>query len=259
MPAQRWDLLLTHATLATLDGDAPFGLVGDGALAVADGRIAWVGPLHALPPGDALHAEDLQGRLLTPGLIDCHTHLVFAGHRAHEFDMRLNGASYAQIARAGGGILSTVRAVRAASEETLLEQSLPRARALLADGVTTLEIKSGYGLDFDNERARINSISAEHADLISSLVQELQTANADDDCLDELVLDGAGKLSSSLANESNEAVSQDEAISAGEEFGSELNNGGFAEQIAFIISGNGADEASNLVRRAAGLQPAMAL
>ncbi len=152
MPAQRWDLLLTHATLATLDGDAPFGLVGDGALAVADGRIAWVGPLHALPPGDALHAEDLQGRLLTPGLIDCHTHLVFAGHRAHEFDMRLNGASYAQIARAGGGILSTVRAVRAASEETLLEQSLPRARALLADGVTTLEIKSGYGLDFDNER-----------------------------------------------------------------------------------------------------------
>ena len=114
-------------------------------------------------------------------------------------------------------------------------------------------------MDFDNERARINSISADHADLISSLVQELQTANADDDCLDELVLDGAGKLSSSLANESNEAVSQDEVISAGEEFGSELNNGGFAEQIAFIISGNGADEASNLVRRAVGLRPAMAL
>ncbi|WP_240126700.1 imidazolonepropionase [Thermomonas alba] len=152
MPAQRWDLLLTHTTLATLDGDAPYGLIEDGALAVADGRIAWVGPRHALPPGDALRVENLQGRLLTPGLIDCHTHLVFAGHRAHEFDLRLNGASYADIARAGGGILSSVRAVRAASEEALLEQSLPRACALLRDGATTLEIKSGYGLEFDSER-----------------------------------------------------------------------------------------------------------
>ncbi|MFN7136877.1 MAG: imidazolonepropionase, partial [Thermomonas sp.] len=152
MPAQRWDLLLTHATLATLDGDAPFGLVEDGALAVADGRIAWVGPLHALPPGDALHTENLQGRLLTPGLVDCHTHLVFAGNRANEFDMRLNGASYEQIARAGGGIRASVAAVRAASEDELLRQSLPRARDLRRDGVTTLEIKSGYGLDFDNER-----------------------------------------------------------------------------------------------------------
>ena len=151
--ATRWDLLLTHATLATLEGDAPFGLVEDGALACADGRIAWCGPMHALPPhASAMRTEDLQGRLLTPGLVDCHTHLVFAGNRAGEFDMRLNGATYEQIARAGGGIRSSVAAVREASEDELLRQSLPRARSLLRDGTTTLEIKSGYGLDFDNER-----------------------------------------------------------------------------------------------------------
>lgn len=153
MPAHRWDLLFIHATLATLDGDAPFGLINDAALACADGRIAWLGPMAALPAdAHADRIEDLQGRVLTPGLVDCHTHLVFAGHRAHEFDLRLNGATYEQIARAGGGILSTVGAVRAASEDDLLAQSLPRARMLLADGVTTLEIKSGYGLDFANER-----------------------------------------------------------------------------------------------------------
>ena len=153
MATSRWDLLLTHATLATLDGDAPFGLVEDGALAVADGRIAWCGPMRALPArASASEVEDLQGRLLTPGLVDCHTHLVFAGNRAGEFDMRLNGATYEQIARAGGGIRSSVAAVRDASEDELLRQSLPRARSLLRDGATTLEIKSGYGLDFDNER-----------------------------------------------------------------------------------------------------------
>lgn len=151
--ATRWDLLLTHTTLATLDGDAPFGLVEDGALACADGRITWCGPMRALPSrASATRTEDLQGRLLTPGLVDCHTHLVFAGNRAGEFDMRLNGATYEQIARAGGGIRSSVAAVREASEDELLRQSLPRARSLLRDGVTTLEIKSGYGLDFDNER-----------------------------------------------------------------------------------------------------------
>ena len=153
MPAHRWDLLLTHATLATLDGDAPFGLVDNAALACADGRIAWLGPMAALPAdARADRIDDLQGRVLTPGLVDCHTHLVFAGNRAHEFDMRLNGATYEQIARAGGGIRSSVAAVRQADEDALLRQSLPRARALLQDGVTTLEIKSGYGLDVDNER-----------------------------------------------------------------------------------------------------------
>ena len=152
MPAADWDLLFVEATLATLEPGAGYGLVEDGALAVADGRIAWLGPRTALPPGRAQTLVEAGGALLTPGLVDCHTHLVFAGDRAHEFDLRLNGASYEAIARAGGGILASVRAVRAASEDDLLRQSLPRARALLQDGATTLEIKSGYGLDFENER-----------------------------------------------------------------------------------------------------------
>ncbi|MFT4179881.1 MAG: imidazolonepropionase [Thermomonas sp.] len=153
MAGKRWDLLLTHATLVTLDADAGYGLIEDGALACADGHIDWLGPMQALPANaTAEHTEDLQGRLLTPGLVDCHTHLVFAGDRAAEFEMRLQGASYEDIARAGGGIVSSVRAVRDASEDDLLAQSLPRARSLLADGATTLEIKSGYGLDLPNER-----------------------------------------------------------------------------------------------------------
>ena len=153
MPAHRWDLLLTHATLATLDGETPFGLLENAALAIADGRIAWLGSMDALPRQASIgRSEDLGGRLLTPALVDCHTHLVFAGNRANEFDMRLNGASYEEIARAGGGIRSSVSALRQADEDELLRQSLPRARALLRDGVATLEIKSGYGLDLDNER-----------------------------------------------------------------------------------------------------------
>jgi len=154
MPADHsWDLLFTHVTLATLEGGHPFGLIENAALACTGDRIAWLGPMAALPAdATARRVEHLEQRVLTPGLIDCHTHLVFAGNRAHEFDLRLNGATYEQIARAGGGILSSVRAVRAASEDALLAQSLPRARALLADGVTTLEIKSGYGLEFESER-----------------------------------------------------------------------------------------------------------
>jgi len=150
MNAPRWDLLLTHATLAPCGSDDAGDALVDAALACADGRIAWLGPMQALPPALAAQArrvEDLGGALVTPGLVDCHTHLVFAGHRAGEFDMRLHGASYESIARAGGGIAASVQAVRAASEDELLAQSLPRARALLRDGVTTLEIKSGYGLE----------------------------------------------------------------------------------------------------------------
>jgi imidazolonepropionase len=147
-----WDLLLTHASLACFTGDAPCGLLTDAALACADGRIAWLGPMTELPGGQARQVVDAGGRLVTPGLVDCHTHLVFGGDRAHEFDLRLNGAGYEEIARAGGGIVSSVRATRAASEDALFAQSLPRARALLADGVTTLEIKSGYGLELDAER-----------------------------------------------------------------------------------------------------------
>lgn len=150
-----WDLLLIHATLATFDGEQPYGLIEDGAIALAQGRIAWVGPYDQLPAGTeraTVRVEDLGGALVTPGLIDCHTHLVFGGDRAHEFDLRLNGASYEEIARAGGGIASTVKATRSASENELFAQSLPRARALLADGVTTIEIKSGYGLAIESER-----------------------------------------------------------------------------------------------------------
>ncbi len=152
--ASRWDGLAVGVSLATLDGDG-YGAIADGALAWRDGRIAWVGERAALPAdADAASAArfDFGGGWITPGLVDCHTHLVFAGDRAGEFEMRLQGASYEAIARAGGGILSTVQAVRAASEDELLAQSLPRARALLRDGATTLEIKSGYGLDYEAER-----------------------------------------------------------------------------------------------------------
>lgn len=155
MSHPRWDTLLINATLATFAGEAPYGLIEHGAIAMHHGRIAWLGRMDELPGEPASLADTLRsldGALVTPGLIDCHTHLVFGGDRAHEFDLRLNGASYEEIARAGGGIASSVTATRAASEEQLLAQSLPRARALLADGVTTLEIKSGYGLDLDSER-----------------------------------------------------------------------------------------------------------
>lgn len=149
-----WDALLLNASLATLDGDG-YGAIDDGALAWKDGALTFVGPRNALPNApEALAHEtiDAGSAWVTPGLIDCHTHLAFADDRAHEFELRLQGASYEAIARAGGGILSSVRAVRAASEDAILAETLPRARALLRDGATTLEIKSGYGLDFDNER-----------------------------------------------------------------------------------------------------------
>ncbi len=152
--SRRWDGLVLGASLATLDTERGYGEVVDGALGWKDGLLTYVGPRSGLP-GDAGALADQvieTGGWITPGLVDCHTHLVFAGDRAREFEMRLQGASYEDIARSGGGILSTVRAVRALDEDGLLRESLPRARALVADGATTLEIKSGYGLDFDNER-----------------------------------------------------------------------------------------------------------
>jgi imidazolonepropionase len=133
----------------------PYGLVEDAAIAVEGERIAWIGPRQELPAAlDArcTRRHDAGGALVTPGLVDCHTHLVYGGDRAHEFELRLDGASYEEIARAGGGIASTVKATRAASEDELAAQSLPRLRALLAEGVTTLEIKSGYGLALEHER-----------------------------------------------------------------------------------------------------------
>jgi imidazolonepropionase len=155
MTSPPWDLLLLDATLATFAGDTPYGLRRDASLACKDGRIAWIGDAGALPGAPAALAREvvpLDGALLTPGLIDCHTHLVFGGDRAHEFEMRLQGASYEDIARAGGGIVSTVRATRAASEEELFREGGSRARSLLHEGVTTLEIKSGYGLEPETER-----------------------------------------------------------------------------------------------------------
>lgn len=152
----RCDTLWHNAHLATLADEAGLGIVRDGMVAARDGRIVWAGPAAACPP-DLLAGEEIDcgGRWITPGLIDCHTHLVHAGNRANEFEQRLDGASYADIARAGGGIVATVGATRAASEEALLAQSLPRLDALLAEGVTTVEIKSGYGLDLDSERKQL--------------------------------------------------------------------------------------------------------
>ncbi|WP_028387727.1 imidazolonepropionase [Legionella fairfieldensis] len=147
---QGCDRLLLNATIIDSNGKQ----LEKQAIAIAKGHIIWCGETDEVPPGyqqEALVIEDCQGQLVTPGLIDCHTHLVYAGNRAHEFKQRLEGLSYTEIARAGGGILSTVRQTRAATEEALLEQSLPRLLALRAEGVTTVEIKSGYGLDLENE------------------------------------------------------------------------------------------------------------
>ncbi len=148
-------MLLTHATLATMapsSGTDGYGLIADAAVAMDGDRIVWAGPMVELPAQyRALPEHDAQGRLVTPGLIDCHTHAVFAGHRAVEFELRLKGASYEEIARAGGGILSTVTATRAASEDELLAKALPRIDQLVASGATTIEVKSGYGLTVEDE------------------------------------------------------------------------------------------------------------
>jgi imidazolonepropionase len=150
---------LTELTAATMEADGkPYGLIEDALIAIADGRIAWIGPRAGAPAeARALPMRKQGGRLATPGLIDCHTHIVHGGDRAREFEMRLEGASYEDIARAGGGILSTVTATRAAGEDALAETALPRLDTLIAEGVTTIEIKSGYGLDIDTELAMLRA------------------------------------------------------------------------------------------------------
>lgn len=146
------DLLITNVHLATMRAPQGYDEIRDGALAIQAGRIAWIGPRSELPAGiRTVDTFDGNGGWITPGLIDCHTHIVYAGNRSNEFEARLNGATYEEIARAGGGIMATVRATRAASAAELLRQSLPRVRSLLAEGVTTLEIKSGYGLSLESE------------------------------------------------------------------------------------------------------------
>lgn len=150
------ETLWSGAHLATMvPSEAPYGALPDGAVLTRDGKIAWIGPKNAVPPpqnGAARTTVQCDGLWLTPGLIDCHTHLVYAGDRSNEFEMRLNGADYKDIARAGGGILSTVRATRAASEHELYAAARARLDRLHEDGVTTVEIKSGYGLDLETER-----------------------------------------------------------------------------------------------------------
>jgi imidazolonepropionase len=149
----QFDTIWLDARLATIaPGLAGLGIIEPGAVAAKDGRIVFAGPIPDLPAGwEAAERVRLDGRWVTPGLIDCHTHLVYAGTRAHEFELRVAGASYEDIARAGGGILSTVRATRDASEDALIAATLPRLDRLLAEGATTVEIKSGYGLDRETE------------------------------------------------------------------------------------------------------------
>lgn len=145
--------VLVDATVATMTiSSDEYGLIRDAAILVEDGKIAWVGAQCDLPEQNFRAKEvSCQGRLVTPALIDCHTHIVYGGNRSREFEMRLNGASYEEVARAGGGIVSTVAATRAASEEDLLQRALVRADALIAQGVSVIEVKSGYGLDRDTE------------------------------------------------------------------------------------------------------------
>jgi imidazolonepropionase len=150
-----WDLLVINGAVATMDAarPGPYGLVPEAAVGLVDGRVAWVGPMADLPPDTgAAHTVDAAGALVTPGLVDCHTHLVFGGDRVAEFEARLSGASYEELARQGGGIASTVTATRAAGEDELVRAATRRAGQLLSDGVTTVEIKSGYGLDLETER-----------------------------------------------------------------------------------------------------------
>ncbi|MBK3438913.1 MULTISPECIES: imidazolonepropionase [Pseudomonas] len=143
--------LWQHCHIATM-ARGEYSIIEDGAMVTAGSLIEWIGPRAELPPGDYAQTHDLQGAWVTPGLIDCHTHTVFGGNRSGEFEQRLQGVSYAEIAAAGGGIASTVRATRAATEDELFDSSRKRLRSLLRDGVTTVEIKSGYGLDLANER-----------------------------------------------------------------------------------------------------------
>jgi len=159
-----WDSLWTHGRLATMRANGvPYGAIENAAIAVKDGRIAWLGSMADVP-GDqraaAREVHNLVGRWVTPGLIDCHTHLVYGGDRAHEFELRLGGATYEEIARAGGGIRSTVASTRAATEDQLIASADTRLSALQAEGVTVVEIKSGYGLDTETELKMLRAARA---------------------------------------------------------------------------------------------------
>lgn len=190
--------LLTDLHVATMaHGDAPYGMIRDAAIAIQDGKIAWVGPQTDVPADFAgLDQRSLGGRVVTPGLIDCHTHIVHGSDRAVEFEMRLNGASYEEVARAGGGIVSTVTATRAASEDELLAQALRRVDVLIAEGVTTIEIKSGYGLDTETElrMLRVARMIADQRPIrvkttfLGAHATPAEYAGRDDDYIDEVCI-----------------------------------------------------------------------
>lgn len=159
--AERFDTIWRDARLATMAGHAGLGVVENGVIAARDGRIAYAGPASDFPASaDAVQRIDCDGRWITPGLVDCHTHLVYGGNRAVEFEQRLAGVSYEEIARAGGGIVSTVRATRQANVDQLVASAMPRLDALISEGVTTIEIKSGYGLDLATEERQLMAARA---------------------------------------------------------------------------------------------------
>lgn len=213
-----------NAQLATLaPGSSGLGLVERGAVAGRDGRIVYAGPQADIPAhlmDEIVTVTNCDGRLMTPGLIDCHTHLVYAGNRAHEFELRLAGATYEEVARAGGGIVSTVRAVREASASDLLGQTLPRLDALIAEGVTTVEVKSGYGLDLDNELKSLRVARQLGAERPVSVATTFLGAHA---LPPEFRNDAAGYIEL-VANEMIPAVAAERLASAVD---------GFAETIAF--------------------------
>jgi imidazolonepropionase len=173
------DRIWRNARLATLSPDRPgLGIVEDGLIACRDGVIAYAGTVREAPEIDASQAIDCEGRWITPGLIDCHTHMVYGGDRAHEFELRLAGATYEEVARAGGGIVSTMNATRAASEAQLVASALPRLDALIAEGVTTVEIKSGYGLKLEHEAKQLRAARALGAQREISVVTTFLGAHA---------------------------------------------------------------------------------
>lgn len=174
-----WDQLFLDVNLATMrDGSTSYGAITNGALAISEQRIAWVGSESELPPYEAKTVQRLDGRWLTPALIDCHTHLVFGGDRALEFEQRLNGATYEEIARAGGGIRSTVHATRNASQDALLDSALDRVTTLMREGVATVEVKSGYGLDEKTEITMLEVAQALEENCSASVVKTFLGAHA---------------------------------------------------------------------------------
>ncbi len=177
---QAWDCLITECHAATMAGDADYGEIRDAAIGIKDGHIVWVGAEADLPEtaDDALDEVTLGGAWVTPGLIDCHTHLVYGGQRSNEFEMRLNGASYEEISKAGGGIVSTVKATRAASLEELVASAGRRLESLAEEGVTTIEIKSGYGLDLETERRMLQAARQLEADYPVNVMTTCLAAHA---------------------------------------------------------------------------------